>query len=55
MALRKQLLRFALVGAGSNLLLYLAYLLITVLGMGPQDGHVDPVPQRRMPDLCLQP
>jgi putative flippase GtrA len=34
MVLRKQLVRFAVVGLASNLLLYLAYLVITALGMG---------------------
>ena len=31
---RTQFLRYAIVGLGSNLLLYLAYLLLTTLGMG---------------------
>ncbi|HHH39412.1 MAG TPA: GtrA family protein [Sedimenticola sp.] len=31
-----QFLRYAVVGLGSNLLLYLAYLLLTGLGMGPK-------------------
>jgi len=31
-----QLIRYGLVGLGSNLLLYLAYLLLTGLGLGPK-------------------
>ncbi|MFC1688485.1 GtrA family protein [Pseudomonadota bacterium] len=34
MDFHRQLFRFAIVGLASNLLLYLAYLLITALGMG---------------------
>ena len=36
MAIHEQFFRFALVGLGSNLLLYLAYLGATGLGMGPK-------------------
>lgn len=31
-----QILRYALVGVGSNLLLYLGYLLLTAIGVGPK-------------------
>ena len=33
---RKQFLRYAFVGLSSNLVLYLAYLGLTALGMGPR-------------------
>lgn len=35
---RKQFVRYSLVGLGSNLVLYLAYLLLTYLGMGPKSA-----------------
>lgn len=36
MAIHTQFFRYALVGLSSNLLLYLAYLLLTALGLGPK-------------------
>ena len=35
---RKQFVRYSLVGLGSNLVLYLAYLLLTYIGMGPKSA-----------------